>query len=237
MQIFLLEPIDDQSALLNEQESKHCIKVLRHQVGDLIHCIDGKGTMFGCRIEQADIRRVELSIESREENWGENTGKIRLALSPLRLKDRFEWALEKAVELGVDEIYPILCKRTDPYKSKLKIPRLETLILSATKQCKRSRIPQLHTPIAFGKFLEMNLPGLQLMGYCESETPMQQFALQIQESTEISLIIGPEGDFTEQECQQAHTQGIHLISLGENRLRTETAAIFALSGLKYLWQY
>ena len=130
MQIFLLELIDNQHARLNEQESKLCTKVLRHQVGDLIDCIDGKGSKFLCRIDKANIRGVELSIQSREENWGETAGKIILAISPLRLKDRFEWALEKAVELGVDEIYPIQCKRTDRYKSKLKIPRLETLLLS-----------------------------------------------------------------------------------------------------------
>jgi len=237
MQIFLLQPIDSVKALLNEQESKHCIKVLRHKKDDLIHCIDGKGTMYRCKIEEANVKQVQLSITSQVENWGETTQKIKLALSPLRLKDRFEWAIEKAVELGVDEIYPIICHRTDLYKSKFKPSRIETLLLSATKQCKRSRIPHLHPPLDYEDFLRMEIPGMKLMGYCEAETPLQKFAPEIQESHSLTMLIGPEGDFTEEECQLAIGQGIHLVSLGENRLRTETAAIFALSSLKYLWGY
>lgn len=237
MQIFLLEIINEHTARLNEQESKHCIKVLRHKEGDLLHCIDGIGGKFTCKIEKADIREVLLHIESREENWGETPGKIVLALSPLRLKDRFEWAIEKAVELGADEIYPILCHRTDPYKSKFKPARIETLLLAATKQCKRSRIPQLHPLTDFKAFLDNQASDLQLMGFCEAQLPIQSLASEIRQASTLTLLIGPEGDFTEEECQLATQKGIRLISLGENRLRTETAVLFGLSSIKYLWSY
>lgn len=236
MQIFLLQLIDDTHAFLNPQESKHCIKVLRHTLGDQIHCIDGKGTMFLCEISGADIQEVQLTILSTETGWGEKPQKLILALSPLRLKDRFEWALEKAVELGVDEIYPMICQRTDKYKSKIKVGRLETLILAAVKQNKRSRIPLLHDPMSFQEAMS-SFKRPCYMGYCEAQTPVSSYAEEMRDASAATLLIGPEGDFTEEEVAFAQQKGAKTISLGTNRLRTETAAVYTLSVCKFLWEY
>jgi len=237
MQIFLLQSIDKEQARLDEQESRHCIKVLRHTAGDEIHCIDGKGNMYVCQIEEANPKSCSLHILSKVPEWGEKEGRITLAISPLRLKDRFEWALEKAVELGVDQIQPIICKRTDQYKSKLKRPRLETLLITASKQCKRSRIPDLRETLSFSDFIEQENYATSLMAFCESEDLIQRHAEEVRKSEDICLIIGPEGDFSPEECEKAKKKGIPLISLGESRLRTETAAIYGLSSLKYIRGY
>ncbi|MDW3651100.1 MAG: RsmE family RNA methyltransferase [Bacteroidia bacterium] len=237
MQIFLLQTEDEVKARLDEQESRHCIKVLRHTSGDEIHCIDGKGNMYVCRIEEANPKACTLHILSKVPEWGEKAGKIILAISPLRLKDRFEWALEKAVELGVDQIQPIICQRTDQFKSKLKRPRLETLLLTASKQCKRSRIPQLLEAKDFSSFVEEQSYAYSLMAFCESEDLIQHHTDTLKASEEICMIIGPEGDFSPEECEKAKKKGIPLISLGESRLRTETAAIYALSSLKLIREY
>ncbi|MEL6255512.1 MAG: RsmE family RNA methyltransferase [Bacteroidota bacterium] len=237
MQIFLLQTVDEVKARLDEQESRHCIKVLRHKSGDEIYCIDGKGNMYVCRIEDANPKSCNLQILSQVPEWGEKAGKITLAISPLRLKDRFEWALEKAVELGVDEIQPIICQRTDQYKSKLKRPRLETLLIAASKQCKRSRIPDLMETLSFSDFIEQKNYSTSLMAFCEAENLIQAYENDIKKSKEICLIIGPEGDFSPEECEKAKKKGIPLISLGESRLRTETAAIYALSSLKHVRAY
>ncbi|MEM6802761.1 MAG: RsmE family RNA methyltransferase [Bacteroidota bacterium] len=237
MQIFLLKRINESEAQLEEQESRHCIKVLRHKAGDHIHAIDGKGVKYLCEIREANPKEVGLVILSEVSGWGEHTTKIHLAISPLRLKDRFEWAMEKAVELGVNEIHPIICARTDVYKAKFKANRIANILLSATKQCKRSHIPLLHENKPFTSFLENTQTGLQLMGYCEATSPLMDFETKIKSSEVLSLIIGPEGDFTEAECQLAKSKGVELISLGENRLRTETAAIYTLGSIKYIKAY
>ncbi|MEL7534622.1 MAG: RsmE family RNA methyltransferase, partial [Bacteroidota bacterium] len=144
MQIFLLERVNSQTGWLGATETKHCIKVLRHQNGDQIMCIDGQGTAYQAKIKQSSKEETELHILEAIPQWGEHDINIRLAVSPLRLKDRFEFLIEKAVELGVSEIFPISCKRTDKYQAKFKAARLQTQILAATKQTKRSQVATLH---------------------------------------------------------------------------------------------
>lgn len=237
MQIFLLKRIHEAEAELNEQESRHCIKVLRHKTGDQIHAIDGLGSKYLCEIREANPKHVGLGILSEEIGWGEQPTNIQLAISPLRLRDRFEWAIEKAVELGVHEIHPILCERTDVYKAKFKVERIANILISATKQCKRSRIPILYESKSLGAFLAQSESELKLMGFCEALTPLKEFESKIEAAHTISLIIGPEGDFTDTEVMQAKAKGVEMISLGENRLRTETAAIHSLASIKYIKGY
>jgi 16S rRNA (uracil1498-N3)-methyltransferase len=232
MQIFLLNHREGEKGWLDRDETKHCLKVLRHKSGDEIHTIDGKGTMFLCRIEQEEASGLALTILSAYKNWGEKEVTIRLAVSPLRLRDRFEWMIEKAVELGVDEIFPLTCQRTDKYKGKFKVDRIEKILITATKQCKRSRIPTLYPQQPFDQFMESvqdEERGLFLAS-ADAEQPLQTY--ETEQFQTVTLLVGPEGDFTAQEIDAALEKGFQLASLGNNRLRTETAAIYGLSIFK-----
>lgn len=234
MQIFLLEWIDMPHGRLGATETRHCMKVLRHQIGDQIFCIDGQGTGYQTRILSYEQQQTKLEIQEVLPNWGEHDTHLRLIVSPLRLKDRFEWLIEKAVELGVTEIFPVQCRRTDKHKAKFKPTRLETLILTATKQCKRSRIPTLHPLQTLNDFLSEEQSGLSYLAFCEAENLLQSHAAAIRAAPTLNLLIGPEGDFTEAEVEWAESHGFQQISLGEARLRTETAGLYALSVVKML---
>ncbi|MCI4670875.1 MAG: 16S rRNA (uracil(1498)-N(3))-methyltransferase [Bacteroidia bacterium] len=237
MQIFLAEVLEFPKARLTTDESRHCIKVLRHQPGDHINITEGKGSMYVARIVSIEKQETQLEIIESKEAFGEHGLKINLAVSPLRLKDRFEWMMEKAVELGVNHIFPLQCQRTDVYKAKFKVSRIETILLTALKQSKRSMLPSLHEIQTFDRWIKENHKGVKFIGWCESQDPIQSYSKQINEADEITLLIGPEGDFTEAEVKLASQAGFLPISLGENRLRTETAGIFGLGILKFLKAY
>ena len=236
MQIFFLETLSNGKGKLSREEAKHCIKVLRHQAGDLLHTIDGKGRYFPAYIESIEQGEVMLSLEEPVENWGESPYHIALGISPLTKKDRFEWLLEKAVELGVHAIHPIQCQRTGPVKLP-KPERMERLLLSAVKQSKRSRIPLVSPLQSFTKFVDQSKKGEGFIAWCEAKQALQDFTSTLQNTQHISFLIGPEGDFTPEEIQMAHRQGYQPVSLGTNRLRSETAGIFALSVFKTLLAY
>ncbi len=237
MQVFFLNQVVGMRGTLAGDEARHCSKVLRHQVGDHIHGIDGKGKKFLGEIMSIAKDRVILSLSEQKHEWGEQPTYIRLGVSPLRLKDRFEWLIEKAVELGVHEIVPIICKRTYKYSGKWKSYRLATIILSAVKQSKRSRIPTFPSPTLFEDFIQSDSSSLRLMGYCEADSPIQAGRELIQQAESISLLIGPEGDFSPEEVALAGKAGFKPLSFGENRLRTETAATFAMSTIKLIKGY
>ncbi|MEO0471003.1 MAG: RsmE family RNA methyltransferase [Bacteroidota bacterium] len=237
MQLFLAEVLDTPQARLGETETKHCIRVLRHKRGDLIDCIDGKGHKLLCRIVDFSPRETLLEITETIDSWGEHTGNLQLAISPLRLKDRFEWIIEKAVELGVNEIFPVSCQHTDKYQSKFKPTRLETIILTALKQCKRSHLPILHPLQPLNDLLSKPRMGDAFIAYGDGDGPLQQYAERIQSADNICLLIGPEGDFTPAEVDWAKENGFTAVQLGHNRLRTETAGVYALSVVKMLRDY
>lgn len=239
MQVFLIENAKGQSGRLNSDETRHCRKVLRHEVGDEIHGVDGEGHYFRARIEAFDQGVTRLQLLDRIDEWGEHGGSLCLAVSPLRLRDRFEFVIEKAVELGVTQIVPLQCTRTDKYKAKFKPERLQTILLTALKQCKRSRLPELLPLTPLDDWLAQPLPGSGYLAYCDEELPRQPLvqALALLPTRQATLLIGPEGDFTTEEAQQAHAAGYQPITLGDNRLRTETAALHALSLVKGSWGY
>ncbi len=234
MQIFLFEVTDFPVGRLGPEESRHCMKALRHQIGDELFCIDGVGCGYRARIMSYEAQSTQVEILESFPGWGEHGTPIRLIVSPLRLKDRFEWLVEKAVELGVSEIFPVQCRHTDKHKAKFKASRLETLILTATKQCKRSRIPVLHPLQTLNDFLSAAQEGLSFIAYCEAKTPLQQKQAELQSAVALNLLIGPEGDFTEAEVAWAESHGFQRVSLGAARLRTETAGMYGLSIFKMI---
>ncbi|MFN0204088.1 MAG: RsmE family RNA methyltransferase [Bacteroidia bacterium] len=232
MNLFYFAQTTDNQWILPEEEAQHCIKVLRKKAGDEIVGIDGKGNYYTAEIRQLGKNIVFLEIINKVENWGESADEIYLFVSPLRMKDRFEWLIEKSVELGVTHIIPIICKRT--ITENIKTERLNNILISALKQCKRSRLPQLFEPIKFSKALPyaQSKTTHQYLAFCESTISVKHFAQEIATSSKLALFIGPEGDFSEEEVQLATNANISLISLGETRLRTETAGLFALSYVK-----
>lgn len=233
MQIFYGQVVKRQQIFLDSDEAKHCSKVLRNQEGDTIYVIDGKGNMFVSQINSIKKEGIYADILHTEEAWGEHSFHITLCISPLRLKDRFEWIIEKGVELGANEIYLVQCERTISYP-KLKPARLEHILITALKQAKRSQLPQLHTLQSFEEAHKQLSHTLALMGYCEADQHVHHYTEAIRQSMNITLWIGPEGDFTPDEVARALQTGTHIVSFGTNRLRSETAAIFALSSLKFI---
>lgn len=233
MQVFWANVDQNHQLWLDETETRHCRKVLRHQVGDQINCIDGAGRYYLAIISSfTSDQHTLLAVESSITDWGEHGGNVVLGVSPLRLKDRFEWLIEKSVELGVNKIVPLRCERTDPYKAKFKPERLQTIMRTALKQCKRSRLPELAPLQDFSEWVTQPLSGPRFMAYCEESAHFVQYLTEIPSPPQLTILIGPEGDFTPEEVRQATGSGFTSISLGENRLRTETAAIYALSLVK-----
>ncbi len=232
MNLFFLQKDSHGQFFLDETESRHCIKVLRHQLHDKLEGIDGLGNKYSCRITAINSKKVLLEIQETVPGWGEKPQEICLAVSPLRQRDRFEWAIEKAVELGVTRIQPLLCKRT--IKTGFKLQRMESIALSALKQCKRSRMPDILEPMLIADYLDTSPKGMKLIGWCESSQPIQGYHDRIKSARAVHLLIGPEGDFSEEEVNMAKESGFLPLSLGENRLRTETAAIHLLGIIKYI---
>lgn len=236
MQLFLAHKTSEGNYILTEEEAHHCVRVLRHKVGDTVAVIDGEGNFFETRIEEISKKSVALSVLRQEEGWGVPPYHLTLALSPLRQRDRFEWAVEKSVELSVKTIQPIVGRRT--VKPQVNISRLSRIVLSAMKQCKRADMPALNTELAFETWLDVQpKEGLRLLAYCEAETPISDFVQEIQQATQITFCIGPEGDFTAEEVDLAQQAGFHVVSLGQTRLRTETAALYSLAFVKSLKQF
>jgi 16S rRNA (uracil1498-N3)-methyltransferase len=239
MQVFLIERVTNQGGWLNADETRHCRKVLRQHPGDELHTVDGAGQYYLARIEAFEGKETRLQVLAQHRDWGEHPGHLCLAVSPLRLRDRFEWIIEKAVELGATEIVPLSCARTDPYKSTFKPERLQGIMLTALKQCKRSRLPHLHPLTPLADWLQRPLTGAGLLAYCEDSLPRRPLSEALASGTpaSLTLLIGPEGDFSPEEATQAHDAGYQPITLGDNRLRSETAAIHAMSLVKGAWGY
>ncbi len=236
MQIFLLEKINESSGRLNEEETRHCIQVLRHRKGDQIHAIDGKGNMYVAKIKDISRKEVWLTLLHTERDWGEKSPFIHLGISPLSKKDRFEWLLEKAVELGVNRISPVLCERS--FKSRLpNEKRIQSIMVSALKQSKRSRLPELNDLQPLASLLLSDTSSIKLVAWCEAAQPLSTLFDTIKNNSSITLLIGPEGDFTPEEIQHAKHQQFIEVSLGNNRLRSETAGIYFLGAIKTICEY
>jgi 16S rRNA (uracil1498-N3)-methyltransferase len=208
---------------LSEDESKHACKVLRMNTGDYLEIINGKGTLFTAVISDAHHKHCSIEITSLFSEKPSSTS-IHIAIAPTKNMDRLEWFIEKATEIGVTEITPILCSNSE--RKVLKLERLEKIIVSATKQSQRLFIPQLNelTPIA--TFIQQH-PNCYI-AHCEVNQPrIELHTLKL--DSNFTLIIGPEGDFSSTEIELAMKNKFKAVSLGSNRLRTETAGVYAVT--------
>lgn len=235
MNLFYFHVQSAGEAVLLEEEARHCIRVLRKKKGDDLFGVDGKGNMYKSRITGLGKNRVELKLIEKYDNWGEHPYEIVLGISVLRQADRMEWVIEKAVELGATRIQPLISKRT--VKPGVRMARLQKILISAMKQCKRSRLPELNEPIALADFIEEPFEGISIVGWCEEESPLEKIADSLKGDQPIRLLIGPEGGFSQEEVEAAKDCGFQSVLLGENRLRAESAAIYLLSIVKFLKSY
>ena len=224
MQLFYGQ-INQDRFKLHESEINHCVRVLRKNAGDTIHFITGDGNLYSGTIEIASKREIEGSYTLKEKQWGDVPYDLTIAVAPTKNMDRFEWLIEKSIELGVSRIIPLCCDRSE--RKVIKDERLFKVALSATKQSLKGRLPIIDPLTSFEDFVAGNLEGTRCIAHCE-DTERTAFT-EIAPSESLIVLIGPEGDFTPAEVQSAQQAGFTPIHLGQSRLRTETAALTAVS--------
>lgn len=208
--------------VLDEDTSKHVVQVLRMGEGEKINLTDGKGTLITAEIKDAHKKHCEVKvIDSRMPTH--NSQKITIAISLLKNASRFEWFLEKATEIGVSEIIPLICERTE--KEKFRFERLNAILISAMLQSQQCWLPKLHEPVPFNKVIEPSQYDQKFIGHCAEGAKTQLPNKQINRA--IIILIGPEGDFTKDEIELAIQNHFTPVSLGPTRLRTETAGVVA----------
>lgn len=207
---------------LSEETSKHCIQVLRMRSGELLQLTNGKGGLYTARIAHEDKKHCTVTIESEHQSPS-SAKKTSIAVSLLKNASRFEWMLEKATEIGVTEIIPLICARTE--HSRFRFDRMQQILISAMLQSQQSWLPVLHEPVKFNMLIQHHASTQKLIAHCEEDlkTPIQSIEL----TDSVLMLIGPEGDFTPAEIELALANSYQPVSLGNTRLRTETAAIVA----------
>ena len=218
----------DSIVVLNEENSKHIVQVLRMAEGRQINITDGLGTICTAEIVEAHKKKCTVKIIDTLKQIAP-AKKVCIAISPVKNSSRFEWFLEKATEIGVTEIVPLICERTE--KQYLKYDRLRGILISAMLQSQQSWLPVLHEPIKFEKFVEENKSNHKFIAHCEEQnkTSLKEITEQLSNEiiTQSLILIGPEGDFSKEEIAIALQNNFVPISLGQTRLRTETAAMVA----------
>lgn len=209
---------------LNEEESRHCRMVLRLREGDVIHLTDGKGTLFESRIIDIRSKRVMTEVIERQDNYGKRNFRLHMAVAPTKNTERFEWFLEKATEIGIDEITPLVCEHSE--RKNVRTDRLNKVITAALKQSLKAYHPRLNEPVPFKQFIQLPHTGTKFVAHLEENNPVL-LQNEYKKGTDALILVGPEGDFSDKELEIAKIKGFHVVSLGTSRLRTETAAIVA----------
>ena len=225
MQIFYAPGIKSDSFMLDEIESRHCVRVLRMTKGSLVRLIDGEGNLYEGEISDPDPKKCIIKIMEVKYGFEKRNYKLHMAISPLKNADRFEWFIEKSVEIGLSEITPIICRLTE--KQSVKHERIENIIISAMKQSLKALKPVINEPVSFHDFLRQPADGIRMIAHCKSYPERVKISEVCRKGDNAIIMVGPEGDFSPEEIQLAMENGFKIVSLGEARLRTETAGIVA----------
>ncbi len=264
MELFFSAEMANGLCTLTEEESRHCAKVLRHTVGDTINVIDGSGALYTCKILECG-KKVVCSVENVQEGFGAHRYNLTMAVCPTKNIDRYEWFLEKATEMGLDTVVPVIGEHSE--RRIIKPERLEKILVSAAKQSLKGAVPVLQEAVPVKQFIKeaASYPGVKLIAYCgerEKVTLAQAVAQACAEADvqvgaqagaldtgidfaagdtrpvftlpHITILIGPEGDFSPAEVDAAIAAGFKPLTLGESRLRTETAAVAAVAGVYFM---
>ena len=251
MELFYAYEVSGGVCFLDADESGHCVRVLRHRAGDPIDVIDGLGTLYHCTLVDDSPKGAQAQVLSTVPGFGAHPYHLTLGCCPTKNNDRFEWFVEKATELGVDDIVPLIGERSE--RRVYKTERAERIALSATKQSLKARIPAVWEPVSVKEFIQMAdqvghdggpsvMPGsdrasLRLIAYCFEDDSAPRISIKEAlagfEGTSVTILIGPEGDFSPEEARLALANGYIPVHLGASRLRTETAAVTAVAAVYF----
>ena len=226
MQLFYAPEITLPLYTLSEEESKHCVRVLRMKRDDELHITDGRGNMYRCKVVDDNAKRCTVEVVHTTPNYEPLAYELVMAVAPTKNIDRYEWFLEKATEVGISEVYPLECDHSE--RRQIKVEREEKVITAAVKQSLKAYHPTLHDMTRFRDVVTMPFEGQKFIAHCNDSLGEREYLGKLVEKGGRSLIlIGPEGDFSEEEITFALNNGFKAISLGKERLRTETAALIA----------
>ncbi len=235
MQVFYAPDISGEQYTLDKNESKHIVRVLRMKEGTPVNLIDGRGNLYEGIISDPDPSGSVIKIVSVIHEFEKRDYKLHIAISPLKNPERFEWFVEKAVEIGIDEITPVICKNTE--KPGIKSERINNLIISAMKQSLKAKKPLLNDPLSFGDFIGKPYHGRLMIAHChESESVRKRISDVYKKGEDAVIMIGPEGDFSREETGEAAGRHFIQIHLGSSRLRTETAGVAACHSIYFINQ-
>jgi 16S rRNA (uracil1498-N3)-methyltransferase len=232
MQVFHAPDISGDHYTLNINESKHTIRVLRMKKGSPVRLIDGRGNLFEGIIADPDPAGCIINIVSVIHEFEKRDYRLHIAISPLKNPERFEWFVEKAVEIGVDEITPLISKNTE--KPGIKSERIRNLIISAMKQSLKAKEPHLNQVKKFREFINENHAGKLMIAHCHSDLKRSKISEVYSRCEDAVIMIGPEGDFSREEIEDAMSNKFTQIHLGGSRLRTETAGIAACHSIYFI---
>lgn len=221
----------DTTFTFDKDESRHLIKVLRKKIDDSVFITNGKGDFFTGKINIASDKKCLVDIIKTEHHTKNRNYHLHIAIAPTKLNDRYEWFLEKATEIGIDEITPIICANSE--RKMIKLERMTKIIQSATKQSLQFHMPKLNEPVKLNEFIKQCNNTTKLIAHCEDDQEKNLLS-KLTPSKNICVLIGPEGDFSVPEIKKALENGFDAVSLGENRLRTETAGIYATTVISTL---
>ncbi|WP_341215436.1 16S rRNA (uracil(1498)-N(3))-methyltransferase [uncultured Wocania sp.] len=213
-----------------KEESKHIVKVLRKNIGDTLHITNGNGWLFTAEITIPNINKCVATIVSKTQQ-AKRDYNLHLAVAPTKMNDRYEWFLEKATEIGIDSITPIFCDHSE--RKVIKTERYQKILQSAMKQSLNCYLPKLNEAIPFKNFIKQEFKGDLFIAHCE-ETDRKSLKQQLKPNQNITILIGPEGDFSVKEIEIAIANNFIPVTLGETRLRTETAAIVACHSVAFI---
>lgn len=225
-QLFFTQKIENGFAYLDEEESRHLLSVMRRKVGDHLQLTDGQGVIYETELAETGKRHALARILSQTATPPERPARLHVAIAPTKQIERFEWFLEKAVEIGVDEITPLLCLRSE--RETVRLDRLEKIVVSAMKQSLRSRLPKLNQLTRFQSFVTTAPEAQKRIAWC-SDAPLPHLKTTLLPDQNSVVAIGPEGDFSPEEVALALQHGFSGVGLGSARLRTETAGVLAVS--------
>lgn len=232
MHVFYTPDIASKEYVLNEEESRHCIKVLRLGIGTLVHLIDGRGGLYQAEIVSETKRNVHLRVIAHTQDYQKRRHHLHIAVAPTKNIDRLEWFLEKATEIGIEEITPVICERSE--RKIVKDDRLNKIITSAVKQSLQAYHPLLNPQVSFEEFMKREDDSSKMIAHCIENEPKQYISQVALPQQKYTILIGPEGDFSPAEIQLALEKGYKPLTLGGTRLRTETAALAACFEVNFL---
>jgi len=227
MNLFYTTNIEGEYAYLSPEEARHVVQVLRKREGEMLNFTDGKGGMYEGEIHEVGKKKCVLKIKKQEQEVGKRDFRLHIAIAPTKNINRYEWFLEKATEMGIEEITPIFCAHSE--RTKVRIDRLDKVLMSAMKQSLQAYLPKLNEPIKLAQFLKDQHDAQKFIAHCEEDFDKNQLVDRLEKGKDILLLIGPEGDFSLKEIAAAKEAGFVPVALGNTRLRTETAGLFGVA--------